>query len=147
MFKNILVATDGSDLSRKAARKAIGIAKSLGASVTAFHVAPAYHMDVTDDYIPRDFVLPGAYATRAKRVANRLLESVTKPAAAAGVPCAAYYAVSDFPADAIVKAAKKYKCDAIAMASHGRSGLGRLLLGSQTQKVLAHTKLPVIVLK
>jgi nucleotide-binding universal stress UspA family protein len=89
--------------------------------------------------------MPQEFAARTKKVASRHLEAVRKAAAGAGVSCACYYATSDFPADAIVKAAKKYKCDAIFMASHGRTGLPRLLLGSETTKVLAHTNIPVLV--
>lgn len=147
MFKNILVPTDGSALSRKAAQQAARIAKALGAKLTAFHVAPAYRYNVYTDYIPTDFESPRAYAARVKSVAGRHLASITRIAEKAGVRCDAYYTTSDFPADAILKAAKKYGCDAIAMATHGRSGVTKLLLGSETTKVLAHCKLPVLVLK
>ncbi len=147
MFKNILVPTDGSPLSRKAAKQAADIAKTLGAKVTAFHVAPAYRYKVYADYVPPDFETAQAYAARVKKIAQLHLDAIAKIVAKSGVKCESYYATSDFPADAILKAAKKYGCDVIAMATHGRSGLSKLLLGSETTKVLTHGKLPVIVLK
>jgi nucleotide-binding universal stress UspA family protein len=147
MFKNILVPTDGSPLSRKAAQQAARLAKALGARITAFHVAPAYRYNVYADYIPPDFEPPKAYAARVKKIAERHLASIQAIAQKADVRCDASYVMSDFPADAILKAAKKNGCDAIAMATHGRSGLAKLLLGSETTKVLTHGKLPVIVLK
>lgn len=147
MFKNILVPTDGSALSRKAAQEAAQIAKVMGARLTAFHVAPAYRYNVYADYIPSDFETPKAYAARVRKIAGRHLEAIAKIAEKAGVRCDSSYTTSDFPADAILKAAKKNGCDAIAMATHGRSGLARMLLGSETTKVLTHGKLPVIVLR
>jgi nucleotide-binding universal stress UspA family protein len=145
MFKNILVPTDGSAIARAAARKAAALAKATGARITGFHVAPAYKFNVSADYIPRDFISPSDYEANAKKVATRHLDAVRKAAAAAGVSCSCYFTTSDFPADAIVKAAKRYSCDAIFMASHGRTGLSKLILGSETSKVLANAKIPVIV--
>ena len=147
MFRNILVPTDGSALSRKAVKKAVTLAKKTGARVTGFHVAPAYKFNVHADYIPPDFLIPRQYEALQKKVAARHLEVIKKECGAAGVKCTAWFVCSDFPADAIVKAAKKYKCDLIAMASHGRSGLSKLLLGSETQKVLAGTNIAVLVLR
>lgn len=147
MFRNILVPTDGSALSRKAVKKAVLLAKTTGARVTGFHVAPAYDFNVYADYIPPDFILPKDYEARARKVSARYLETIKKECSASGVTCATYHVCSDFPADAIVKTAKKYKCDLIAMASHGRSGLSKMLLGSETQKVLANTTIPMLVLR
>lgn len=147
MFKNILVPTDGSTLSNKAARKAALLAAKLGARITGFHVAPAYRMNVYADYVPPDFLLPAEFKTKTKVVAQRHLEAIKRAAAGAGVRYAGYFVNSDYAADAIVRAAKTYKCDAIVMASHGRSGLGRMLLGSETSKVLSTSKVPVLVLR
>ncbi|MBX3664550.1 MAG: universal stress protein [Burkholderiales bacterium] len=147
MFRNILVPTDGSALSRRAIKKAAALAKATGAKVTGFHVAPAYKFNVYADYIPPDFILPKEFEANAKKIAARHLEVVKKECAAAGVRCTVYSVCSDFAADAIVKAAKKYKCDLVAMASHGRSGLSKLLIGSETQKVLGGIKIPVLVLR
>lgn len=147
MFKNILVPTDGSALSKRAVKKAVTLAARLGARVTGFHVAPAYHMHVYSDYVPRDLMLPDAFKAKTKAVAQRHLDDIGKAAANANVPFAGHFVNSDFTADAIVKAAKTYKCDAIVMGSHGRSGLGRMLLGSETNKVLSTSRLPVLVLR
>jgi nucleotide-binding universal stress UspA family protein len=145
MFKHILVPTDGSLLSRNAAKRAVALAKATGAKITGFHVAPSYKFEVYTDYVPPDFMLPAEYGAKAKKVSERHLEPIRKLAEAAGVPFAGQYAMSDYPADAIVKAVKKYGCDGIVMGSHGRNGIARLLLGSETQKVLVSTRVPVVV--
>lgn len=145
MYKNILVPTDGSTLSQRTIRDAAKLAKKLGATLTGFHVAPTYHIEVYTDYVPPDLITPQQHALSAKKAALRHLDVVKKEASANGVRATGYYVMSDFPADAIVKAAHKYKCDLIYMGSHGRSGLSKLLLGSQTSKVLAHSRIPVLV--
>jgi nucleotide-binding universal stress UspA family protein len=145
MYKNILVPTDGSTLSHRTIRDAAKLAKKLGATLTGFHVAPSYHIEIYTDYVPPDMITPQQHAASAKKAALRHLDVVKKAAAANGVRCDGYYVMSDAPADAIVKAARKYKCDLIYMGSHGRSGLTKLLLGSQTSKVLTHTRIPVLV--
>lgn len=147
MFRNILVPIDGSALSRKAVKKAVTLAKATGAQITGYHVAPAYKFNVYADYIPPNFVLPKDFEAHTRKIAEKHLEVIKKEAAAAGVKSQGYFVSSDFPADAIVKAAKKHRCDLIAMASHGRSGLSKMLLGSETQKVLANTTVPVLVLR
>jgi nucleotide-binding universal stress UspA family protein len=145
MYKNILVPTDGSTLSQRTIRDAAKLAKKLGATLTGFHVAPTYHIEIYADYVPPDMITPQQHAASAKKAALRHLDDVKKAAAANGVRCDGYYVMNDAPADAIIKAAHKYKCDLIYMGSHGRSGLTKLLLGSQTSKVLAHTRIPVLV--
>lgn len=145
MYKNILLPTDGSPLSNRIIRDAAQLAGKLGAALTGFHVAPTYHIEVFADYVPPDLITPQQHAANAKKAALRYLDVVKKAAATNGVRYAGYYVLSDTPADAIVKAARKYKCDLIYMGSHGRSGLTKLLLGSQTSKVLAHTRIPVLV--
>lgn len=147
MFRNILIPVDGSSLSRKAVKQAVALAKATGAQVTGFHVAPAYKFNVYADYVPADFVLPKDFEARSKKIAEKHLEVVKKEASAAGVKVQTGFVCSDFPADSIVKAAKKYRCDLVAMASHGRSGLSKLLLGSETQKVLANIGIPVLVMR
>jgi nucleotide-binding universal stress UspA family protein len=146
MFRNILVPIDGSTLSHKAVKKAVALAKLSGAKVTGFHVAPAYKFNVYADYVA-DYMSPKDYQAKAKKIAENHLEVVKKECAAAGVSCNTYVFCSDFPADAIIDASKKYKCDLVAMASRGRSGLSKLLIGSETQKVLAGIKVPVLVLR
>jgi len=145
MYKNILVPTDGSALSRRTTLDAATLARKLGAKITAFYVAPTYHIEVYADYVPVDMITPQQHATQAKKTAQRHLDAVKKTAAGLRVACTGYYVMSDSPADAIVKAARKYKCDLIHMGSHGRSGLSKLLLGSQTSNVLAQSRIPVLV--
>jgi nucleotide-binding universal stress UspA family protein len=147
MFRNILVPIDGSALSRKTVKKAVALAKLSGAKITGFHVAPAYKFNVYADYIPPNFVMPKDFETRTRKVAEKHLEVVKKEAAAADVKAQCYFVTSDFPADAIVKAVKKHGCDLVVMASHGRSGLSKLIIGSETQKVLANTTTPVLVMR
>lgn len=137
MYKHLLVPTDGSALSRRTIRDAVKLARKLGASVTGFYVAPTFHIEVYADYIPPDMITPQQHAASAKKTAQGHLEFMRKAAAAERVKCDGYFVLSDFPADEIVKAARKHKCDLIFMGSHGRSGLSKLLLGSQTNKVLA----------
>jgi nucleotide-binding universal stress UspA family protein len=147
MFKSILVPTDGSALSRKAARQAIHLAKEQGANVVGFYVAPPYQPKVYADFVPSDFITPKQYAQRVKKAAAARLNFIKKTAAAAGVGCTLEHAASDFPYLEIVKTAKQSRCDLICMASHGRRGFSRLLLGSETTKVLSHTTVPVLVLR
>jgi len=145
MYKHLLVPTDGSALSRRTIRDAVKFARKLGAKITGFYVAPTYHIEVYTDYVPPDMMSPREHAAQAKKTAQRHLDEVRKAAADSGVPCSTFFVMSDFPADAIVKAARRYRCDLIYMGSHGRSGLSKLLLGSQTSKVLAHSRIPVLV--
>ncbi len=145
MYKHILVPTDGSALSRRTVRDAVKLARDLGAKVTGFYVAPTYHIEVYADYVPPDLISPQQHAAQAKKTAQRHLDVVKKEAVAGSVSCGGDYVMSDFPADAIVKAARKHKCDLIFMGSHGRSGLSKLLLGSQTSKVLTQSRIPVLV--
>ena len=147
MFRNIMVPVDGSALSKKAVKKAVALAKLTGAKITGFHVAPAYKFNVYADYIPPNFVLPKDFEARTRKIAEKHLDAVKKEAGSAGLKYQGAFVSSDFPADAIVKAVKKYGCDLIVMASHGRSGLSKLIIGSETQKVLASTTIPVMVMR
>lgn len=145
MFKNILVPTDGSALSHKAAEEAVALAKRTGARITAFHVAPAYKFNLREECVPGDFVWPADYQERVRSAAHDYLAEIEVLAAAAGVSCESHYATSDFAANAIVDAAEQYGCDGIVMGSHGRTGLSWLIHGSETRKVLGATQVPVLV--
>ncbi|HZP66375.1 MAG TPA: universal stress protein [Rudaea sp.] len=143
MYKHILLPTDGTKLSEKSVKQGVRMAKSLGARVTALHVVPKFHtftyqMDMLES--TRD-----GYETEAVARAKTYLDYVRKVASAADVPCDAMYAISDQPFKEIIKAAGKKDCDLILMASHGRRGLEGFLLGSETQKVLTHSRVPVLV--
>ena len=113
MFKHILVPTDGSNLSHTAAQNAVEIAKATGAHITAFHVAPAYKFDLHDDHVPHGYMLPVDYEEQMAQTAQQHLDDVMKLAMGAGVECDGKYALSDYPAAAIVRAVEKYGCDAI----------------------------------
>src|SRR5512140_3159914 len=147
MYKNLLLATDGSKLSGKAVAHGIGLAKAVGAKVTAFYAAPDYPMPAYADGVVYEPVSRKEYAKLAAQDADKILKDVATEAGAAGVECKTTYAIAAAPWEAILDAAKKNKCDAIVMASHGRRGMSALLLGSETQKVLTHSKLPVIVVR
>jgi nucleotide-binding universal stress UspA family protein len=146
VFKNIMVPYDGSDLSKRGLEKAIALAKLLGAQITGFHVAPDLDSSMRA-YLPEAAYIPEEYNERAGDAAKEQLREIEHQCAAAGVPYSVHYVVSEFVADSIVEAAEKYKCDLIAIASHGRTGLARVMLGSQTQKVLGHSSIPVLVFK
>jgi nucleotide-binding universal stress UspA family protein len=147
MYKNILIATDGSKLSDKAVTHAIDLAQALGAKLTAFYAAPDYPLPAYADGVVYEPVSRKEYTKLAAEDAQKILDAVTAKAAAAGLDCRTAYSIAAAPWEAILAAAKKNKCDAIVMASHGRRGVAALLLGSETQKVLTHTKLPVIVVR
>ena len=147
MFRNILVPTDGSPLSRKAIRGAVQLAKEQKSRVTALFVSPPYNPRVSDDATVVHVISPRDYEARMRKVASQHLGAVEKAAAAAGVSCDAVHAYNDFPYEEIVRAARRRKCDLIYMASHGRRGISRLLLGSETSKVLAHSSIPVLVVR
>lgn len=141
MYKNILIATDGSDLATDAARHGIALAKSLGAKVIAMTVTePFYFYDAN---IPAN--LQPNYVQAAQRHAKTILSALAAAAQTAGVSCETFHVEKGPPYLSIIETAQAKKCDLIVMGSHGRSGLGALVLGSHTQKVLTHSKIPVLV--
>jgi len=145
MFKHILIPTDGSELSLLAVERGVQVALAFGAKVTGFHAIPAfhtftYHADMLE-------ATRAEYVASAKQSALKILQALRDIAERAGVECDTQAATSDHPHEAIVHAAQACGCDLIVMASHGRRGLQGFLLGSETQKVLTHSKLPVLVLR
>jgi nucleotide-binding universal stress UspA family protein len=147
MFKSILVPTDGSAMSRRAVRRAVRLAKEQKARITGLWVGPVWQptLYAYDDSVPAGFVSPRQFAASVRKIAARQLGAVRKAAAAAGVRCRVASVNSNFPHLEIVKAARRHRCDLIVMASHGRRGISRLLLGSQTAMVLAYARVPVMV--
>jgi nucleotide-binding universal stress UspA family protein len=146
MYKHILVPTDGSKLAKEAAQAAIELARSLGARVTGFFAAPPATPIVFKGLLPAGYATPGEHEENIRKAAQAYLAAIEKAAKGAGVPCEVLTVTSDYPADAIIAAAKKRRCDLIFMASHGRRGIRReSLLGSETQKVLSESPLPVLV--
>ena len=143
MYKHILVATDGSELSMRAARHAIALAKVHGSKITAVTVTAPWSAIAIGEIAVA--VPEQEYETRAENNAWRDLNVVVDAAKAADVPRSAIHLRNPQPFQAIVDAAAKEKCDLIVMGSHGRRGIEGFLLGSETHKVLTHTKIPVLV--
>ena len=143
MFRNILLPTDGSPLSEAAILSGIQFAKTLNARVTGFCVIPKLRYFSFDSEVGPEFKKQAAAAVQAE--VNKNLLAIEKAAKEAGVPCETAQEKSDQPYEAIIEAAQKRECDLIIMASHGRRGVQGLLLGSETQKVLTHSKIPVLV--
>ena len=147
MYKHMLVATDGSKLSQKAVTHAIALAQALGAKMTVFYASPDYPLPAYADGVVYEPVSKKEYAALANQEAEKILSAIAQKAEAGGVECATVHTIAPAPWEAILAAAKKAKADAIVMASHGRRGVSALLLGSETQKVLTHSKIPVIVVR
>ena len=145
MYQHILLPTDGSDVSRKAVQAGIKLAKALGAKVTGFYAAPPATPLEFKGLLPSGYADPVTHARLIERSAARHLAVIEKAAIAAGVSYELEHVTDDYPADAIVLAAKRNKCDLIFMASHGHHGFTASLLGSQTHKVLAQSEVTVLV--
>ncbi len=147
MFRNILVATDGSGPSRRAIQRAVQLAREQKARLTGFYVGPPWQPAAYAEFVPPAALSPKQHEAAVKKAAERYLGAVKKAAAAARVRCKTYYVMDEYPYSEIVRAAKRYRCDLIVMGSHGRRGISRLILGSQASKVLAHSTIPVMVVK
>ena len=147
MYKIILVATDGSTLSKKAVAHATGLAASCGAELVVLKVVPRYPQAYFEGSIPLSAAEIARIEGQWTQAAKAALDAVQKTATAKGVVTKAATVKSDVVSDAIIATAKKYKADLIVMASHGRKGIKRLLLGSETQQVLTHSHTPVLVLR
>jgi nucleotide-binding universal stress UspA family protein len=148
MFKHILLPTDGSKLSDRAVQRGIELADAIGARVTAVHVIPEFRMMADESFVlPTSVDLKTRYEKESKARASKMLEKISARAEAAGVPYESVVVIGDTPYEQIIDTAKKRKCDLIMMASHGRRGISALLLGSETSKVLTHSKVPVLVVR
>ena len=147
MYKRILVATDGSSLSKKAVVNAIQLAATCGAELVALKVVPRYPQTYFEGSIPLSAAEIGRIEKQWTDAATENLAAVQKSATGKGVSCKTVTVKSDVVSDAIIAAAKKHKVDLVVMASHGRKGIKRLLLGSETQQVLTHCHTPVLVLR
>jgi nucleotide-binding universal stress UspA family protein len=147
MYQRILVATDGSALSEKAVSHAIGLAALCGAELVAMTVVPRYPQGYFEGGMamqPQDIQrVESAWADQSQRAVDAVKEQAT----AQGVTTKAVTIKSDLIADAIIAAVAKHHCDLVVMASHGRRGIQRLLLGSETLHVLTHATVPVLVLR
>jgi nucleotide-binding universal stress UspA family protein len=147
MYKRILIATDGSPLSEKAVQSGLSLAALAGAQVVALKVVPRYPRSYFEGGMPVDLADIKRIEQQWADDAQALVEKVKAQGSEEGVNVKAVIAKSDLVAEAVISAAKKHKCDLIVMASHGRKGIKRLLLGSETQHVLTHSHIPVLVLR
>ena len=143
MYKRILLPTDGSEASRRAILAGVDFAKELGAEVVGLTVTPEFHTLTVNSEMLED--TPEQYAEASRQRAERILDDVRAAARDVGVACSCEQAVSDNPYEVIIATAVRNGCDLIVMASHGRRGVKALLLGSETQKVLVHSAIPVLV--
>lgn len=147
MYKRILIATDGSPLSSKAVQSGLSMAALTGGQVIALKVVPRYPRSYFEGGMPMDLDDVKRIEKQWGEEAQALLNKVKEQGKEDGVTVKAVVTKSDLVAEAVIAAAKKHKCDLIVMASHGRKGIKRLLLGSETQHVLTHTHIPVLVLR
>ena len=147
MYQRILVATDGSDLSRTAVNSAIELAAAVGAELVALYVVPRYPVS----YFEGGITISVEDIARTEKQWNdkgqAVVDAVQQEAEARGVKAQAVVSQSDLVAESIMAAATKHNCDLVVMASHGRKGIKRVLLGSETQHVLTHSTVPVLVLR
>ena len=144
MFKHILIATDGSPLANKAAKAGIALAHALGARITAYCAVEPLQPIYVEGYAFDQKVIE-ELEQHGREVALKRVAAIGKLAKVAGVRFASVVTKAYTPYEGIVDAARKQKCDVIFMASHGRRGLTKLMMGSVTQKVLSHSKIPVVV--
>jgi nucleotide-binding universal stress UspA family protein len=147
MYEKILVATDGSTLSKKAVASALSLAQLTGAELVALKVIPRYPQSYFEGGVALAASEIGRIEKQWAEHGQAIVDAVAKSAMAKGVKVKAITVKSDLISEAIIAAAKKNKCDLIVMSSHGRRGIKRLLLGSETQQVLTHSHIPVLVLR
>jgi nucleotide-binding universal stress UspA family protein len=145
MFKNILIPTDGSDFSQKVVTDGVAMAKAINAKITGVHVFPTHHISPYGEFGPSDDVVQKQMKDAAQTEGNKYLDHIQAAAKAAGVAFDRVILENDHAWKGIIEAASKKGCDLIMMAAHGRRGLSALLLGSETNKVLTHSKIPVLV--
>ena len=146
MFKHILISTDGSTVSMKAAKAGIALAKALGAKITAYSAMEPPQPLYMQGYAFTQYEVD-TFDEGARQAAQKRVDAIGKLSKTAGVPCTSVVDMAATAYEGIIGAAKKRRCDAIFMASHGRRGFSKLIMGSVTQKVLSHTRIPVVVFR
>jgi nucleotide-binding universal stress UspA family protein len=148
VYKHILLPTDGSKLSTKGVRQGIALAQAVRARVTVLNVAPQFEMVVDEGFVlPNVTALKKRFDEQTAKQARKIVDTAAQEARTARVKCETVIDQSLRPYEAILQHAKKGKCDLIVMSSHGRTGLASLLLGSETSKVLTHSRIPVLVVR
>ena len=143
MYTNILIPTDGSELAGKAVQHGIALAKRIGARTTILTVLPPFHTFTTDTQMLED--TQAQHNARTQRHAEEVLGAAAHAAQEAGVSCKTIQVEQENPYQVIIDIAESTGCDLIVMASHGRRGISAIVLGSETVKVLTHSKIPVLV--
>lgn len=144
MYKRILVPTDGSDITQRAIGTAVQLAKTFGAEIFTISVKDPYPYSAMSEMQP---TLPQEFLDAQERMAARNVKGVKDACDAAGVQCTGHTVESVSVWEAVVDHAKQQSCDLIVMASHGRRGVQALLLGSETNRVLTHSTVPVLVVR
>ncbi len=148
MYKHILIATDGSELADKGVEHGLALAKPLGAKVTVLTVTEPLSATAVQAAVQGGMDNPlGLYEHQMDEEVQKLSDPIMKKAAELGVTVEVERETDEFPAEAIIRTAKRKGCDLIVMSSHGRRGVSKFLLGSQTSEVLVHTALPVHVIR
>jgi len=146
MYKHILIATDGSELAKKAETQGLALAKDLKSAATVVTVTEAWSALELANQAERGAAHPlEDYEKNVAALAERILSTVSATAKSMGVTCLTLHAKDQHPAEGIIQTAKARGCDLIVMASHGRRGLQKVLLGSQANKVLSHSSIPVLI--
>ncbi|GGB85424.1 universal stress protein [Pseudoduganella buxea] len=145
MYRKILITTDGSAVSRMTACAGVSFAQQMGAEVLALFVAPEYQYPIYVEIIPPSYPSEDEYRAAMERAGREHTQSIVDACGRKNVPCHSITAFADSAALKIVDVAEQHDCNLIFIGSHGRSGWGQLLLGSVTNKVLSHSKLPVLV--
>lgn len=143
MFQHILIPTDGSELAENAIRRGVALAKEQGAKITALTVFKPFHMMTLEPGMLTD--TPAVYGKHVAERTKKYLEVISEAAKLAGVTCDTISLEHEHPYQGIIETAQRRDCDLIVMASHGRGGVSGVVLGSQTVKVLTHSKVPVLV--
>jgi nucleotide-binding universal stress UspA family protein len=145
MFKHILIPTDGSDFSEKVVKDGMALAKTINAKITGVHVYPSFIMISYGEFGPVDGELQKQMLESAKTEGDKYLDRLQAAAKSAGVAFDRVLLENDNAWKGILETAQKKGCDLVLMAAHGRRGLSALVLGSETNKVLTHSKIPVLV--
>ncbi len=148
MYKHVLIATDGSTLAEKAVDCGTKLAAALGAKLTVAHVGAPYAPPLyAGDFVPSTFLSSEEHEARVREAAGEILRRAAAHAEKEHVSCNTDFAVADHPYEGVLEIARRNQCDLIVMASHGRSGWSAVLLGSETQKMLAHSPIAVLVVR
>jgi len=145
MYKHILIPTDGSPVADKAVAAGIDYAREANAEVTFFTAVPEYQVPSEGELMSRKATPLSVHEEMSRKKAEAILEPAAARARAAGIACDTDYAMDNRPYHAIIEAAKRHRCDAIFMSSHGRQGLAKIWYGSETSEVLTHTDIPTLV--